>query len=198
MALLRWAGSPSHCSGIRPQPEPAALDQVVQGASASSAATSSQRRLGRPCWRPASRQRPRTRPTSVRGRRPAPAQGRGCAAPTRGSSTAKTPSPRRQPRPLPHRDGVAIGSQSGDLTPSGYPVAGPLSWGFAARREGFEPQPPDPSSAITRPPRSFPSLRVPVGPGQQPFCGSESACLPARHAWHGRNVVAVSSHERQT
>jgi hypothetical protein len=55
--------------------------------------------------------------------------------------------------------------------------------------------------------RSQPSP-VPHGPSH-PFAsplvlvnsrsaGPSRACVPACHAWHGRNVVAVSSHERQT
>lgn len=65
-----------------------------------------QRRLGRPCWRPAGGRGPCTRPTSVRALRPTPAQARGCAAPRRARHPPPTtPSPRRRTRPLPRRDG---------------------------------------------------------------------------------------------
>ena len=94
---------------------------------------------------------------------------------------------------------VAVWSQSGALTSSSGAVTGPLSWGFGGAPRGIRTpnrqirsQPPP---VPARPPIPVASLLVLVN-GHVAVLSRVS--VPARHAPHGRNVVAASGRRRQT
>jgi hypothetical protein len=95
----------------------------------------------------------------------------------------RTPAGRRAGSPFPGR---RPGEMSGQEPEQASPQARCLDPYVGAPR-GFEPQPPDPSSATTRPRLSSPSLRVPVGPGKRPCRRPESGICPyqSRAAWCG-------------
>jgi hypothetical protein len=96
-------------------------------------------------------------------------------------------------------NGVAIGSQSGDLPSLGDPVTGPLTSGVGGAPRGIRTPNRQirgqPSPVPAGPSYPFPSPLVLVnGHNADPIRVS----VPARHVRHGCNVVAVSGHRRQT
>ena len=122
------------------------------------------------------------RPPHPSGVNPCPRRARRWSGTTRPGREHSAPRVTRQSR-LPIEDQRALRQTKGVVR--------------AAR--GFEPPPPDPQSAITHPRRSSWSLRVPSAPGQQPCHRVRVGHpFPARHVAHGRNVVAISGHRRQT
>jgi len=94
---------------------------------------------------------------------------------------------------------VAVWSQSGALTSSSGAVTGPLSWGFGGPPRGIR----TPNRQIRSQPSPIPAppshpLASPLVLVNGRVAGPSRASVPARHAWHGRNVVAVSGCRRQT
>jgi hypothetical protein len=96
-------------------------------------------------------------------------------------------------------NGVAIGSQSGNLPAFSSSTTGPLSCGFGGAPRGIRTPNrqirSQPSPVPTRPHRPFASPLVQVN-GH--IADPNRASVPARPVPHGRNLVAVSRHRRQT
>jgi hypothetical protein len=87
---------------------------------------------------------------------------------------------------------VAVRRSQTDQRPC-HRAADQRVWWRAARDSN--PQPPDPTLIPARPSGPFASPLVLVN---GPVTGPSRAAVPARHAWLGRNVVAVSGRCRQT